>query len=74
LIAYRRPLRRLIQALAGLGLFASIIFELVQIFIIQALCVYCAVSALLALLIFVFAFFIESVRPAYPALPPPTAV
>ncbi|HVW82465.1 MAG TPA: vitamin K epoxide reductase family protein [Candidatus Paceibacterota bacterium] len=71
LVAANRPLRRLIQALGVLGLVASIVFEAIQFFLIGALCVYCAASAVLALLAFVFACFIEPVRRSYS--PPPTA-
>jgi uncharacterized membrane protein len=65
-----RPLRRLIQALALLGLLASIVFEGIQFFVIGALCAYCAASAALALIICAAAVFIEPMRRAYRALPP----
>lgn len=62
LIVFDQLLRRVLQGLAGIGLAASIGFTLLQIFIIQALCVYCLASALVSLLIFVAATLIEPLR------------
>lgn len=62
LIVFDRVVRRVIQWLAGFGLVMSVIFTLLQIAVINAVCVYCMASALLALLISIFAWFIEPVR------------
>ncbi len=71
LIVFDRLLRRAIQGASLVGLVASIIFLLIQIFIIGALCVYCVASALIAFLIFVLASFIEPAqRRITPQLPP----
>ena len=72
LLAYNRPLRRLIQALAAAGFIASFYFTFLQIFVINAVCVYCAASAALTLLIFIFAWFIEPLRHRETALIPST--
>lgn len=71
LIVFDRVVRRVIQALAGFGLVMSVIFTLLQIAVINAVCVYCMASALLAFLIFIFAWFIEPVRRSIFDRPPP---
>jgi uncharacterized membrane protein len=75
LAARNLPLRRAIQGLGLLGLLASVVFEAIQFFIIGALCIYCAASAVLALLIFIFACFVEPLRASYapPAAGPASA-
>jgi uncharacterized membrane protein len=72
LALYDRVLRRTIQWVAAFGFVMSIIFSLVQIAIINAVCIYCMASALVALLIFLFAWYIEPVRrvPRDHRLPP----
>lgn len=55
-------LRRALQLVALFGFLASIVFTGLQVFVINALCVYCMASALLALLIFLFSFLLEPVR------------
>lgn len=62
LVIFDRLLRRVLQTAALFGLVASAYFTALQVFVINALCVYCMASALLALLIFIFAWFIEPVR------------
>ena len=49
LALFDRFLRRVLQGLATFGVLASLYFVVVQIFIIQALCVYCLGSVFLAL-------------------------
>ena len=77
LALFDRVLRRAIQWVALAGILASLYFTFLQVFVINALCVYCLASALLALLISIFAWFIEPVRksifdhPAPPQAPPP---
>jgi uncharacterized membrane protein len=51
----KRQLYRTLHAIGAVGLIASIIFELIQIFLIKALCVYCLLSAVLSAVIFVLA-------------------
>lgn len=80
LLVHRRA-RRVIQVLAGAGFVMSVYFILLQIFVIQALCIYCLASALIVLLIFGFSFLLEPVErrvrpaapPAAPLSMPPTA-
>ncbi|HUY62427.1 MAG TPA: vitamin K epoxide reductase family protein [Candidatus Paceibacterota bacterium] len=71
LFVYDRRLRRTLQGVAILGLVVSLYFTLIEVFAIQAYCIYCLASALIALIIFVLAGFIEPLRrPAPEALPP----
>ncbi len=58
-----RPIRRVVQGMALLGFLASLYFTFLQVYVINALCVYCTASALLALAIFVVALFLEPIRP-----------
>jgi uncharacterized membrane protein len=62
LLLFDRILRRAIQGIAFFGLVMSAIFTLLQVFVINALCVYCMASAFLALLIAIAASFIEVAR------------
>ena len=62
LALYDALLRRTLQVVAVLGALASIYFVVLQIFVINALCVYCMFSAILALLIFFTATLIEPIR------------
>lgn len=81
ILLYSRLLRRALQGAALLGFIASAYFTFVQLFLINAFCIYCIASALIALLIFICASFIEPIRrrapvPAEPSSPanqkPPT--
>jgi uncharacterized membrane protein len=51
----RKLLRDLVAALGVLGLLASIIFILIQIILIKAVCVYCLGSAVIALFVCILA-------------------
>jgi uncharacterized membrane protein len=62
LAVFDRLLRRALQVLAFFGILISLYFTFVQVFIIDALCVYCLGSTAIALGIFVFATLIEPVR------------
>jgi uncharacterized membrane protein len=55
-----RVARRSMQVIAAGGFLASVYFVAVQMFIINALCIYCTASALLTLFIFLSAFMLES--------------
>lgn len=46
------------MGLSGLGFFASFWFVILQVFIIEALCLYCMISALTSTLLFIFAIMI----------------
>jgi uncharacterized membrane protein len=50
-----RLLRAWIAAFGAVGLIASIIFELIQVVLIKAICVYCLGSAIVSLFIFILA-------------------
>jgi uncharacterized membrane protein len=52
---HSRALRLATLAYAGTGLLCSIAFELLQIFVIGALCLYCGISALTTLALFAIA-------------------
>lgn len=62
LVIFNKPVRRVIQVIAALGVIAEIWFTFVQVYLINALCVYCLASAVTAFLIFVFASMIEPFR------------
>lgn len=62
LVVADRLLRRVLQIAALLGLAGSLYFTFLQVFVINALCVYCLGSALIALLIVVAATLIEPLR------------
>ena len=62
LVVFDQLLRRVLQLLALGGLLASAYFTVIQVFVIEALCIYCLASAAIALLIFVFATLIEPLR------------
>ena len=52
---YGKGTRFALLAYATVGLLCSISFEFLQIFVIHAICMYCAISALTTLLLFVLA-------------------
>lgn len=80
LVLFDQLLRRVIQIAALGGFLASIVFMIIQVFLIGALCVYCTASAAITLIVLVTAWFIEPRRKrALPAasehhLPMPPAV
>jgi len=62
IILFDQLLRRALQAISFIGIVSSLYFTLVQVFIINAFCIYCFASAFTALLIFVLATLIEPIR------------
>lgn len=80
LVVHRRA-RRIIQGIATLGFGASVYFTFLQIFVINALCIYCLASAFITVCIFLVASSLEPVRrrfynhvvvvPEEPPPPPP---
>lgn len=62
LVLFDRLLRRTLQVVALVGIISSLYFTYVQMFLIQAFCIYCLASAVIALLIFIFASLIEPLR------------
>lgn len=80
LVLFDQLLRRVIQAVALGGFLASIVFMIIQVFLIGAICVYCTASAAITLIVFITAWFIEPIKkrvlPPTPAnhLPMPPAV
>lgn len=75
LAIFNRLLRRVLQVFALIGLIFSIFSTLTQVFIIQALCVYCLASAVITICIFILASFIEPIKRIKKQLPsalPPT--
>ncbi len=70
LVLFDRLLRRVLQAIALIGVLSSLYFTSVQIFFIGAFCIYCSASALITLLILILATRIEPIewrRHAVPA-------
>jgi len=62
LALFNRLLRRIIQGISLIGVVASLYFTLIEIFVINALCIYCLVSAFITLLVLIVASFIEPIR------------
>ncbi len=74
LVIFHHRARRLIQALAAVGFAFSAYFTVLQLFVINAFCIYCVASAVIALAIFLVAFLLEPLRPRRsphaPVVPP----
>lgn len=70
LFIFNRILRRVLQALALIGIIASLYFIFIQMFVIEAFCIYCLASALITFLILLFASLIEPVQKKESDLPP----
>ncbi|MDD2657357.1 MAG: vitamin K epoxide reductase family protein [Candidatus Pacebacteria bacterium] len=62
IVIFDQFLRRLLQAIALLGLVSSLYFVFVQIFFIGAFCIYCTISGFITLGIFICASRIEPLR------------
>ncbi len=62
LVLFDRLLRRVLQFFAIGGTIASLYFTFLQIYVIQAFCIYCLSSAVITLFIFILASFIEPFR------------
>lgn len=62
LVLFDQLLRRLLQITSFIGVIASLYFISVQIFLIQAFCMYCLASAIIAFLVCVIASFLEPIR------------
>ena len=59
LVIFDQLLRRTLQAVSLIGVIASLYFTFVQMFLINAFCIYCLASAIIALFIFISATLIE---------------
>ena len=70
LVIFDQLLRRALQGVSLIGVLASMYFTFVQIFFIDAYCIYCLASALIALLILILAGVIEPSQKKVPASPP----
>ncbi|MFH1178289.1 MAG: vitamin K epoxide reductase family protein [bacterium] len=70
LAVFDRLLRRVLQVASFIGIFASLYFTFIELFVIRAICIYCIVSACIALLIFIFACLIEPLRKNLQYKPP----
>lgn len=73
LAIFDKLLRRVLQTISFIGVIFSLYFTFVQIFFINAFCIYCLTSAVIAFLILVFASFIEPMRVKEWHSPPPPA-
>lgn len=62
IVLFDQLLRRALQALALVGVIASLYFTFLQTFVIQAFCIYCLASAVITLLILIFASLLEPIR------------
>ena len=70
LVLFDRLLRRVLQGLAAFGVVASAYFLAIQLFVIDAICVYCIGSAVLAFLIGMLASFLEPWKRMAPPVEP----
>lgn len=74
LVIFDRLLRRVLQGFALVGLAVSIVTTAVQVFLINALCIYCLASAVITVIIFIFATLIEPIKKSaqkdVPPVPP----
>lgn len=72
LVEVRRVVALALFSLGIVGLLASVAFILIQVLLIQALCIYCLASALIALVIFITTLLIyrRSAREAVPVVLP----
>lgn len=62
LVMPNRLLRRAIQGISLVGVLSSLYFMFLQLFVINAICIYCSISAVITLLILILASFIEPLR------------
>ncbi len=59
IVIFDKLLRRILQVMSFIGVFASLYFTLIQIFLIRAFCIYCLASAFITILILILASLIE---------------
>lgn len=71
LVLFDRLLRRALQIASVVGVILSLYFTILQVFVIQAFCVYCFASALISLLVLVCASFIEPLSRRGASVPSP---
>jgi uncharacterized membrane protein len=62
LVLFDRFLRRVLQVISAIGAAVSLYYTAIQVFVIDAFCIYCFASSVTAILIFIFATLIEPVR------------
>ena len=70
LVIFDRLLRRVLQGISLVGVIASLYFTFIQMFVINAFCIYCLASAVIAILIFIFASLIEPLQTNKQQKPP----
>ncbi|MCX6787737.1 MAG: vitamin K epoxide reductase family protein [Candidatus Kaiserbacteria bacterium] len=70
LVVFDQLLRRALQGISLIGVIASLYFTLIQVFVINALCIYCLASAFIALVILICASFIEPLSRSAQSSPP----
>jgi len=71
IVIFDQLLRRALQAISLVGVAASLYFTAIQVFVIDAFCIYCLSSALITLFIFILATLIEPIRRQKHFAPPP---
>lgn len=71
LVIFDRLLRRVLQVVALIGILSSLYFTFLQIFVINAFCIYCFASAFITFVIFILASLIEPIRKRARPSPPP---
>lgn len=72
LYKHHRYLHTALLVVAGVGALFSLVFLYIQFFLIQALCIYCIISAIVALASFGIAFYLDRTHRDLPAVITPT--
>lgn len=62
LVIFDQLLRRVLQGMSLIGVLSSLYFTFIQMFVIDAFCIYCLVSAFITFFIFILASLIEPIR------------
>jgi len=70
LVLFNQLLRRVLQVLAAIGILSSFYSLYAQIFLVQALCIYCLASVAITLFVLIFASLIEPVWKRRDHVPP----
>jgi uncharacterized membrane protein len=73
IVIFDQLLRRFLQGISVIGVLFSLYFTAIQVFVIEAVCIYCFISALIALCIFILATLVEPVRMRSRAVQPPSS-
>lgn len=74
LVLFDRFLRRVIQVLSFMGFIGSLYFAFVQVFLIRAICIYCAASGIITVFVLILASKLEPLRKKSVLATPSTSI